>query len=396
VLAGIALSSLIFQKNSSIARSIIFALGAWLAPLFYITYIIMLHRLSFEILGAFFVECAILGFYCILFSSLFSIVSNKDLLNPHLLMQWLQIGTLLVVALGLQLIFAGNFGIFSEGASRNEYIGDSKWFLYSGYASALIQTLMIPVIAALLNCTKKWNKLIIFYLCVVLVLSVLIGSKGGGVLTMFAILSLLKLQSAKDYVRLLWLPFIAIAVTIISTAFILGSFLSLEPIQMISLMFARVFLNNDARALAIDFGGLQDISLFRESFRSVATFLGIPSVNPALGQYLYTQAFNSSGYVGANTSSTALMIAYGGAAEKTVFSLLLCIVAATICVLARVQGKYAILRVTIGIELLLYLSQDFLAFQLLTNLLVIVSLCLALGLLFRHLLIGASKAPLAL
>lgn len=390
VLMGIALLSLVFQKNSLIARSILHAFGFWLAPLFYLTYIVLLHRISLEILEAFFTECAILGSYYALFSSLLFIVTNKDLLNLHQLMHWLKVGTMIIVAFGLQLVFSGNFGIFSEG-SRNQYIADSRWFLYSTYASSIVQTLMIPIVASILNHKRKWDKLVIVYLGIVLVLSVLIGSKGGGVLSIFAILSLLKFPKLADYIKLLWLPFIVIFAGIVSTVYYVGSFLSLDPLQMISLMLARVFLNNDTRALAIDFGsGSQNISLFRESFRSVATLFGNPPANPALGQYLYAQAFHTSGYVGGNTSSTALVIAYGGAVEKAVFSLLLCAVAVSICRLARIRGNYSIIRLAIGLELLAYLSQDFLAFQVIVNILLIAAVCAIFAIFVRRLLLAAS------
>jgi hypothetical protein len=395
VLLTIASFSLIFQKRSSIARSILFAFGFWLAPLFYVTYIAIALRTSLEILLALTIECIILVTYHALFSALLSVVSNRELLDLNRLMQWLKAGTIAVICLALPLFFAGQFGIFSSG-SRNDYLADSRLYIYTTYASLITQAVMIPIIAAILNYEKKWNKLIILYLFLVLVLSVLVGSKGGGVLSIFSILSLLQFRSPKDYVRLLLLPFIFIITVLVSTVYYLGKFLALEPIQMIWLMFARIFVNNDARALAIDLGGSHKISLFRESFRSLATFLGTPPVNPALGQYLYTWAFQSSGFVGANTSSSALLIAYGGYIEKTLFSLVLCVISVLVYLFARRWGRYSIIRLAIGINLLWLLSQDFLGFQLDVNLLILFALFVAIGLVIRRLLVVASNSGLTI
>ena len=397
ILAGVVCFSLIFQDCSSIARSILFSFGFWLAPLFYLTYIVLVHRAPLKILAALFVEGIILIIYHALFSSLFSIVSNRELVDHRRLMRWLKFGTAIVVALALPLFFVGNFGIFSDG-SRNEYLADSRWFMYSAYASILIQAVMVPIVAAILNYEKRWNKFVVLYLIIVSVLSLLAGSKGGGIMSIFAILSLLKFREAKEYIRLLRFPLIASVTVFISSIYYLGRFLALDPLQMTSLMFVRIFMNNDARALAIDIGGSQNLSLFRESFRSLATLLGSPPVNPALGQYLYAQAFNTSGFVGANTSSTALLIAYGGPFEKAMFSVLLCTIAIFVYLLTcvRGRGRHSILRLAIGIELLSLLSQDFLAFQLIGNLLVLAGSLTIVGWLVYRLLLVASNSVLAL
>jgi hypothetical protein len=141
-------------------------------------------------------------------------------------------------------------------------------------------------------------------------------------------------------------------------------------------MAARVFLANDCRALAIDwstFLGTGYSSLFEESFRFYATLLGSPPTYPPLGQLLYSIQFNTEGMVGANTSSTALLIAYGGEFEKILFSIVLAGLAVGIGLLAATPGRWVMLRFAIGITLLSLLSQDFLAFQVTVHTLVILS-----------------------
>src|ERR1035437_3894369 len=170
ILVTIACFSLIFQKRSSIARSILFSFGFWLAPLFYISYIAIEHKSSLAIFLALVAECIILLTYHALFSRLLTAVRNRDSVDLPRLKKWLNTGTFSVIALAWPLLFAGRFGIFSTG-SRNDYLYDSKFFMYSGYASLLVQAVMVPVIAAILNCEKRWNKYIVFYLVVVSTLS---------------------------------------------------------------------------------------------------------------------------------------------------------------------------------------------------------------------------------
>jgi hypothetical protein len=166
----------------------------------------------------------------------------------------------------------------------------------------------------------------------------------------------------------------AAAALFTSTVFIVGKFLSLEPWEMISLMFSRLFLANDGRALAIDWSGYLShgaTSLFRESFRLIATLLGNAPQHPPLGELLYTLQFGTFGLVGANTSSTALLVAYGSDLEKIGFALLLAGTAAGTALVSDVSRHGRLPKLAIGIGLLSLLSQDFLAFQIWINLLIL-------------------------
>ena len=158
-------------------------------------------------------------------------------------------------------------------------------------------------------------------------------------------------------------------------------------------MFYRLFLGNDGRALAIDYTGHLNggsTSLFRESFRFWFSLLGLPPVNPILGKLLYMEAFSAQGNVGANPSSTSLLIAYGGDYERLLFSIGLCFAAIMIFIVIRMHNKYSIVTSAIGIMLLGYLSQDFGAFQVSMNILFAVGVSLCLFLLGRNMLISAS------
>jgi hypothetical protein len=393
VIAMISLISLVFQEVSSIARSVLFSFGFWLAPQFYLTYVVLAHQLSMEILLALLVELTIFVCFQMLFSRLLAIVSDSNSIDIDLMIRWLKAGIIIVIILTSPLLFAGNFGIFSD-ASRNDYLTDSRWSLYSVYASVLTQAAMIPVVASVLNREKRWNKIVIFYLATISTFLLLGGSKGGGILSFIAISSLVRLSSVKEYLKFFRVPFLAVAALLILSVFLLGRFLALDPSQMISLMLARIFLNNDARALAIDFSGSlnwHSVSLFRESFRSYATLIGDAPAYPPLGQYLYMRAFRSNGFVGANTSSTALMILFGNEAEKVIFSLGICVIAFGIYLFARMRGRYSIVRLGVGISLLSLLSQDFLAFQLVVNIMILIAILLIVVRFGRYLLIQCMK-----
>lgn len=338
------------------------------------------------------VELVILLVYHALFSKLLSDVSKTTSLNINQIVAWLKAGTFIVLVLASPLIFIGAFGIFSA-MSIYDYLITYKWYLYFIYTSTLVQAVMIPVVASILNYEKRWTKPVIVYLAIISILSLLGGSKGGALLQLLAIFSLLQFDTLKGYIKLLRVPLIALAALFSAFVYVAGQVFALDPSDMISLMFSRIFLNNDARALAIDFADSQSAgsaSLFSESFRSLSTLLGTPPVNPPIGQFLYREAFQSSGFTGANGSSTALMILYGVPLEKAAFSIGLCIAALVIYMLARSRGRYSMARIAVCIALLSLLSQDFLALQIEVNALVLIAILVFIGLATRRLLVSVS------
>jgi hypothetical protein len=252
---------------------------------------------------------------------------------------------------------------------------------------------MIPIIATIVNHQKRWSSLIVYYLATEAILSLLSGSKGESVLMLTALFSLLQLQSNGEYVKLLRFPLAAVAALVGSTIYYVGRFLRLDPTQMVSIMGSRMFLANDARALAIDYSGHLNqgsTSLFRESFRFFGSLLGLAPVNPPLGQLLYMQAFSTVGMLGANTSATALLIAYGSDFERVLFAACLSSIASLILLLIRRHNKYPIATAAIGIYLLSLLSQDFLAFQVTVNILILTGILAFACLLIRRSLVLAS------
>jgi hypothetical protein len=373
MVAGVVLLSLVLQKNAIVARSVAFSFQFWIVPFFYLTYMALAQRISASLVVALCLELLFLAVYQVLFRRLFAVVTAITPQQLPQMLNYLRVGIWFILILSVPLYLQSGVGIFSSG-SRNEFLQGSRLNLYLVYASALVQCAMTPIVAAIVNTEKRWRASVILYLVLISLLSVLSASKGGVVLTMFAIASLLKFDRPRDSLRVLLIPVCAVATLFTSTVFIVGKFLSLKPWDMVSLMFSRLFLANDGRALAIDWSGYlghDSASLFRESFRLIATLIGNAPQYPPLGEFLYTLRFGTVGIVGANTSCTALLIAYGSDLEKIFFAFLLAGAALGTALLADISKHGKLPKLAVGIGLLSLLSQDFLAFQVWINILVL-------------------------
>ena len=355
-------------------------------------YIVETRTFYAQVVIALLLETLFLAIYLMSFSILLKVVKSSHSPTPRILKRWLKAGLLFNLVLVAPLIFHAGYGLFSHG-SRIQYLADSRLNLYLTYTSALTSATMIPIMAAILNREKSWSPIVVSYLVIEAVLSLVSGSKGGSVLMLVAVLSLLQYPSIREYLTLLRIPVVAITTIVGSTIYYVGKFLHLDPVQMVGLMGARFFLTNDARALAIDYAGHLDqasTSLFRESFRFYASFLGLPPTNPPLGQLLYTQAFSAEGLIGANTSATALLIAYGGDLERVLFAFGLSLAAICIWLLIRYRNKYHLASAAIGLSLLSLLSQDFLAFQVTINIVALLCILAFVFLVLRRSLVLAS------
>jgi hypothetical protein len=392
IIVGIVFAAVFLFKSSLVIRSILFSFGFWLSPLFYIMYLVFTRTFSAQVVIALLLEILFFILYLKSLSILLTVVTPLQSPTLPTLKRWLKAGLLLSIFLVVPLIFHAGYGLFSHG-SRIQYLADSRLNLYLTYTSSLTTAIMIPIVAAILNREKRWSAIVVFYLATEAVLSVLSGSKGGSALAFVAVLSLLQYRNTREYLKLLRIPVVIITTIVGSTIYYVGGFLHLEPVQMIRLMGSRFFLTNDARALSIDFAGhlnQESTSLFRESFRFYASFLGLSPINPPLGQLLYTQAFSSEGLVGANTSATALLIAYGGDIERVLFAIGLSLAAISIWLLIRYRNKYQIVSAAAGISLLSLLSQDFLAFQVTINIVLLVCILAIVLLVVRRCLVLAS------
>lgn len=368
----IALIPLFFAKSTFVARSLLYSFGAWLPSVFYLFYIIAKQQFVPAIMLALLVEVWILFIFLILFAKMLRATAHCQHNRVMQLKTWLKVIIIFYLLAYIPLLFNQGYGLFSSG-SRIQYLEDSRLSRYATYFCLILSVIAVPVAAAIINHVKKWDRLIIFFLFISFLTSLLAGSKGGFLLTIISLMSLIQLSGIRDYMKILWVPIIAIVVGVFSTVIFVGNFLSLDTMQMINLMFSRFFLNNDARALSIDFSdelGSGGANLFQESFRGLYSRIGYPPINLPLGQLLSQIAFSTSDFSGGNTSSTALLIAFGNGFEKVVFALCLFLFVFIILVVSHKTTKYYIPKLALALLLINFLSQDFLAFPLVINILV--------------------------
>lgn len=396
ILASLAIMSAVVFKSSFIFRSMLISSGTWLAPIFYLLYVAITKRISPEVCAAFLVEMLFLAAYLMLLSKLLSCIGamTRSELEPYI--RWFKVGIYVQLPITVFLLAQEGFGIFSEG-SRLEYIEYSRLNAYLTYAVILIGEVSMPIAAAIVSKSGRWDGWVLVYIVLAMTISVLSGSKGGALMQVVGLLCFIKLRKPAQYFKLLRVPVVLGIAFLGLTIVYVGQFLLLDPGTMISLMFSRVFLANDARALAIDFAGLFNngsYALFREAFRSLASILGNSPVNLPLGQLLYAEAFDTIGLIGANASSTALLIAYGGAVEKFLFMIVLLMMLAVLVAAARTPGLLLFPRLAVGLALVILLSQDFLAFQVCANITAAAIVVLFLLRIIRSTIVFASKRSL--
>jgi len=388
----IGLLDFFFSRERILVRSMIFAPTAWIIAPFYIFYMLHVQSMFPKLIIAGFLELCFFVVYLLLFKKLYLTVSQVGYSSLEAMLSRLKWGTLLLVCINAPIHIQDGVGIFADG-SRIDFIVGSRVNLYLVYASILLQIVMVPIIASIINLQKRWSKPVLLYLVLMSLFSILAGSRGLPVLALMSIVGLLKFEHMKEYIRLLRIPICASLLLVILIIYFVGSFLSLNPSEMFSLMFTRFFITNDARALAIDWSHYLanlEASLFREAFRS---FLAPPQY-PPLGQLLYSLQFGTTGLIGANASATALFIAYGTEIEKLFFVILLLWLLIMIY-LSSVNIKYNnILVLTIGVSFVRRLTQDFLAFQVFMNLLILLAVLFCLFRFIRQAVGVPSAGPI--
>lgn len=346
---------------------------------------------ALDLLGGFLFEFTILLLYCLFLKQLLVAVHKMEVGET---------GRLLLLSLGLQIAFAApistfeGFGIFSEG-SRIEYLYDNPAAKYLTYAVLLIANLQAGLLASRISRKRAPGTLGYIVLATNFTLSLVSGSKGGFFLWLLAILALVDYRAVRFKVHL-----VVAALTVVGTAFVItvnvvSDFFGIPPLDLVNVAFNRFFLTNDARALAFDLRSspAADASFLSESFRSLSTLLGAAPVNPPLGIYLFEESSGVSTGSGANASLLALIVFY----TLTGYVMLPAIIAILSTVLlyllfSRVrklmnQASSALCITVCGLSLLLLVSQDFLAFQVMAFL-----VCAAVPLIFLRDFLNATNS----
>lgn len=288
---------------------------------------------------------------------------------------WLVWSFAIQVLVALPIVTSEGFGIFSEG-SRIAYLDEGSAAKYLTYAGVLVSAVQAGLIAHRVSAMRSFG--IVGYSVIVgtFAVSTLSGSKGAFFLWFASVLALI------DYnrVRIRWLPIlvglIVVCGALVSTANIVSETLGISDIEFAELALSRFFLNNDARALAFDFGGVtgQTSELIAASFRVLSARFGHPPIDPQLGLVLYERYFGVSTGNGPNASVMALIAYYSLRGYAFLPALIACLgLAVTYAVVLglrhMVSGHLKKLGITLmGLTLIQQLSQDFLAFPLLVAL----------------------------
>lgn len=332
-----------------------------------------------DVLASLLFEFLILCIFCrLVFLSYHALhqISSKTVV------QALTFCTMIYAILFLPAILSSGFGIYSSG-TRIDYLYDSRAAKYFTYAGMLLAAVMSGLLARRITLNGKPRAGDYAIILIFSATSILSGSKGGFVLWIITILALIDYEKAKIKTITVALAFIGMLSLVMILAIVVSDFLGISMEDFFNLAFSRFFLNNDARAMAFDLRPLQvpsGVGLLNESFRSLSSLFGSPPRNLPLGVELYDSYFGPSGGAGANASFVALAIYYT-APGLAVLPLLVAALGAlllfhlqTLAVraMSTAFSRFALLSVSAVVFSLL--SQDFLAFQLVAPLTVVLIL----------------------
>ena len=368
VLAWLAVA--LVGRRRMVMRSILFSYGPSFACAFFVVGFFFDGPVSgFDLAAGLLLEFSVLLAFTKLFCDVAAMASRGA--DDRDIEKWLWSTLVLQLVLALPVVTSEGFGIFSDG-SRIAYLDNSGANKYFTYAAVLISAVQAGLIALRLSAGRSAGA--IFYIVVVVTFaaSLLSGSKGAFFLWLASTLALV------DYrrVRIHWLPLLAsltaaVAALVFSVS-TLSDVLGISSLDFAELAVARFFLNNDARALALDFGGaaMPVSELLSASFRGVANLLGHPPSDMPLGLLLNVWQTGFDTGTGPNASLIALITYYSTRGYALLPALVACIgvaslYAAVVGFRRMVHGTPARMAASlIGIVLVQLLSQDFLAFPL--------------------------------
>jgi hypothetical protein len=350
-------------------RGIFFSYGPAFASAFFVAGFFYKGQVNeFDLIAGFIFEFTVLMISTMLVSHVIKWVRNGLDANVE---AWLRWSLILQLFAASPLFLVEGAGIFSEG-SRINYFHESSVVRYLGYMGVLTAYVQAALLAKRLSSSGDVSYIGYVIILATFVISTLSGSKGGGFLWLAAFLSLVDFRNLK----LRWLPiacaFLAVVFSLWITAGVISELLSISEMDFVELAIARFFLNNDARALAFDWGG-QSAALsefLAATFRSFANLLGYPSSDPPLGLLLNEKQTGLFTGNGPNASLIALIIYYSAKGYAFLPALLACfggifIYFVVVFVRRRLQGELVKMASSIiGIVIVQLFSQDFLAFPL--------------------------------
>lgn len=360
-------------------RGLMYSLAPALGAAFYAVCFLAQPKLeSADLIAGLLFETTVLVFF---YQLLLWLKRDLALIRDEDAVRTLKFGVLLQLLTSLPNITSDGFGLWSDG-SRIDYLSASSLAKYFTYAGLLISTVQASFLASLVTFRGRLGILGWVVLWTNIALSVASGSKGVVFLWMLSIASLIDYDRARIPIYKIVIVFAVVIVSALLSSLVLANFLDLELREFLDLATSRFFLNNDARALALELRTSQsaDMSLFSESFRSLGNLIGSPPRNDPLGVELYRDGLFIFNGNGANTSFMALVTYYFPIGYALLPALLGIFGAAITVIVARISSILVfnptrrVIVTSIWLATFLTYSQDFLAFQVLVPLAVIVVL----------------------
>lgn len=280
--------------------------------------------------------------------------------------------TLFVIELGLfsVIVTSSGFGLFSDGA-KNDYLATNPFLKYATYGLALLTRAQAGLLARQLS-RQKFGVLAFLVVIFHAAASIAAGSKGAFFLWLLSMFALVDYRQARLPMTLVLSIGATISAALGITAYVISGFLGITVLDFFDLAFNRIFLTNDARAIAFDLrNGLSaEHGPLVEAFRSYARLLALYAQDPPLGVHLYDTYFGPSGGNGANASLMAFATYYSPPGYAFVYAAggALCSLAIFYVHMAVAQGMRSPLAryITWSVALtsLILWTQDVLAFQL--------------------------------
>lgn len=336
--------------------------------------------------------------FVVFYRYLMNVISNITPIPQKEITATLSIAMIGLIAIFLLNFSSSGFGIYSEG-SRIDYLYSSRIQKYYTYMGVLLLALQATFLASLISLRGRVGALGWLVVAVNFGYSVVSGSKGAVLLWVISVLSLIDYKKANLNIGRVIISLIVLTIASVVAISITINYMQLESDDFIDLATSRFFLVNDARALALDLRSTQTagVSFFSEAFRSLANILGEPPINDPLGVALYQLQLSSTDGTGANASFMALVTYYfpiGYALFPAVCGALGALAVMRIGEFFAASAPNRTWRMIIlstWIPCIVIYSQDFLAFQIIFPL----AMLIALGM-KAYQLKNAKKAPRAL
>lgn len=341
--------------------------GILLAPAYFLVVILFSDtERVIDVCSCIMVELLLCGLYFLIVKRILVDVAKVRTLTKY---RYLKISFFLLLLLNIPAIFGEGFGIFSEGL-RTDFIYNSAWMKYLVYFTIPLSTLEIVMVSRLIG-LKEYRTFCVFVILMHIILGILSGSKGGAILYLASIFSFTSNKNFKLNYFIFLLVFLFILMVV--TVYMMSLSLNIKEIDAFNLMISRVLLNNDARALSLDFKNFDAgyAHFLQESFRSLSKLFGYSPSNAPIGVVLYDRLLDANmPNQGANASITALALYYLSDDSVLIVLFPMCLLFLLIVYMIskfKAISKLPEHKLLVSLYLLALcnlFSQDFLAFQL--------------------------------